>query len=110
MQKQEDNESFASKIVSFFYLTGDYNGTQWAITGTICIWRKVREARYGAGVQNDKERPTVHGLTNNTVRYARRDIRKNSFAVRTVEPWMPDSIKQAESKEAFKRALKQLEK
>ena len=52
----------------------------------------------------------MHGLTNNTVRYARRDIRKNSFAVRVVEPWMPDSIKQAESKEAFKRALKHLEK
>ncbi len=67
----------------------------------------MREARYGAGVQNDKERPTVHGLTNNTVRYARRDTRKNSSAVRVVEPWMPDSIKQAESKEAFKRALKQ---
>jgi hypothetical protein len=30
--------------------------------------------------------------------------------VRVVEPWMPDSIKQAERKEAFKRALKQLEK
>ncbi len=35
--KKEDNESFASKIVSFFYLTGDYNGTQWTISGTVCI-------------------------------------------------------------------------
>ncbi len=34
--------------------------------------------------------------------------RKYSLAVRVVEPWnqLPDSIKYAESKEAFKRALK----
>jgi hypothetical protein len=55
----------------------------------------------------------VQGLTIKlTKQYARRNIRINSFAVRVVEPWnqLPDSIKQAESKEAFKRALKQLEK
>jgi hypothetical protein len=41
--------------------------------------------------------------TNNTVQHARTDIRKNLFAVRDAELWiqLPDSIKQAESKEGF---------
>jgi hypothetical protein len=40
------------------------------------------------------------------------NIRKYSFAVRVVEPRnpLPDSIKQAQSKEAFKRALKHRKK
>jgi hypothetical protein len=40
------------------------------------------------------------------------DIRKYSFSVRVVKPLnqLPDSIKQAESKEAFKKALKQRKK
>ncbi len=51
----------------------------------------------------------MHGLT---TQYARKDIRKYSFAVRFVEPrnQLPNSIRQAESKEAFKRALKQRKK
>ncbi len=51
---------------------------------------------------------TAHGLT---VQYARTDIKKKYFfAVRVVKPWnqLPDSVKQAADKEAFKRAMKKL--
>jgi hypothetical protein len=45
-----------------------------------------------------------------TMQYARTDIRKYSFTVRVVEPWnqLPDSVKQAADKEAFKKAMKNL--
>ena len=51
----------------------------------------------------------THGLV---VQYARTDIRKYSFAVRVVEPWnrLPDTLKKAASKEAFKREWKLLRK
>ena len=43
------------------------------------------------------------------VQYSRTDQRKYSFAVRTVEQWnhLPDTVRQATSKEAFKSRLKQ---
>jgi ribonuclease P/MRP protein subunit RPP40 len=50
----------------------------------------------------------THGLA---VQFARTDIRKYSFAVRVVEPWnrlLPDTLKKAASKEAFKREWRQL--
>ena len=51
----------------------------------------------------------THGLV---VQFARTDIRKYSFAVRVVEPWnrLPDTLKKAASKEAFKREWKLLRK
>jgi hypothetical protein len=46
------------------------------------------------------------------VQFARTDIRKYSFAVRVVEPWnrLPDTLKKAAIKEAFKREWKLLRK
>ena len=46
-----------------------------------------------------------HGLT---VQYARTDPRKQSFTVRTVEPWnrLPESVRAAETGESFKRRLR----
>ncbi len=51
----------------------------------------------------------THGLV---VQFARTDIRKYSLAVRVVEPWnrLPDTLKKAASKEAFKREWKLLRK
>jgi hypothetical protein len=51
----------------------------------------------------------THGLT---AKYARTDIRKFSFVVRVVESWnkLADSVKQAAYREAFKRAMKNMNK
>jgi hypothetical protein len=48
-----------------------------------------------------RQATAVHGLT--TQQFAWKDNRKYSYAVKVVGPWnqLPDSIKQAESKEAF---------
>ncbi len=61
-----------------------------------------------AGVRT-RRAAAAHGLA---VQFARTDIRKYSFAVRVVEPWnrLPDTLKRAASKEAFKREWKQLRK
>ena len=41
-------------------------------------------------------------------KYARTDIRKESFAIRVVETWnrLPDSVKLTEKPESFKKELK----
>ena len=56
-----------------------------------------------------RQAAATHGLA---VQFARTDIRKYSFAVRVVEPWnrLPDTLKKAASKEAFKREWWQLRK
>jgi hypothetical protein len=61
-----------------------------------------------AGVRT-RQAAATHGLA---VQFARTDIRKYSFAVRVVEPWnrLPDTLKKAASKEAFKREWRQLRK
>jgi hypothetical protein len=52
-----------------------------------------------------RQAAAVHGLA---VQYARTDTRKYSFSVRVVDPWnhLPDTVKTAPTKEAFKRELK----
>jgi ribonuclease P/MRP protein subunit RPP40 len=61
-----------------------------------------------AGVMT-RQAAATHGLA---VQFARTDIIKYSFAVRVVEPWnrLPDTLKKAASKEAFKREWRQLRK
>jgi hypothetical protein len=63
-----------------------------------------------AGVRT-RQAAATHGLA---VQFARTDIKKYSFAVlvRVVEPWnrLPDTLKKAASKEAFKREWRQLRK
>jgi hypothetical protein len=53
-----------------------------------------------------RQAAAAHGLA---VQYARTDTRKYSFTVRVVDPWnrLPDTVKTAPTKEAFKRELKQ---
>jgi hypothetical protein len=50
----------------------------------------------------------VAGAKNIVSKYARTDIRKESFAIRVVETWnrLPDSVKLTEKPESFKKELK----
>jgi ribonuclease P/MRP protein subunit RPP40 len=50
----------------------------------------------------------VAGAKNIASKYARTDIRKESFAIRVVETWnrLPDSVKLTEKPESFKKELK----
>jgi hypothetical protein len=54
-----------------------------------------------------RQAAAAHGLAL-AVKYARTDTRKYSFSVRVVDPWnhLPDTVKTAPTKEAFKRELK----
>ncbi len=50
----------------------------------------------------------VAGAKNIASKYARTDIRKESFAIRVVGTWnrLPDSVKLTEKPESFKKELK----
>jgi hypothetical protein len=48
----------------------------------------------------------VAGAKNIASQYTRTDIRKESFAIRVVETWLPDSVKLTEKLESFKKELK----
>jgi hypothetical protein len=52
-----------------------------------------------------RQAAAAHGLA---VQYARTETRKYSFTVRVVDPWnrLPDTVKTAPIREAFKRELK----
>jgi hypothetical protein len=58
----------------------------------------------------EQGRGRLQQRTDSQVQYARTDIRKYSFTVRVVKPWnqLPDSVKQAADKEAFKKDMKNL--
>jgi hypothetical protein len=55
-----------------------------------------------------KGHTNVAGAKNIASKYAKTDIRKESFAIRVVETWnrLPDSVKLTEKPESFKKELK----
>ncbi len=63
-----------------------------------------RMEKFRPGIRNiggERQAAAAHGLA---VQYARTDTRKYSFSVRVVDPWnrLPDPVKTAPTKEAFK--------
>jgi hypothetical protein len=66
--------------------------------------QRTRENNEGA---RTRQSSTVHGLA---TQYARIDVRMYSFVVRVVDSWnqLPESVRMAQGKEAFKRGLRQI--
>jgi len=86
-EKERARLSFGSQVP----LTEHKEGDMFERTATV---GRVR-TRQAAG---------EHGLM---VQYARTDVRKYSFAVRTIEGWnnLPEELKQAKTSESFKSGI-----
>jgi hypothetical protein len=96
LETLEERRKEQDLVLVHKYLTEHKEGDMFKRTATV---GRVR-TRQAAG---------EHGLM---VQYARTDVRKYSFAVRTIEGWnnLPEELKQAKTSEAFKSGIKKLRK